>query len=127
MDGNFLQVYFNFLLLGIMTCPSSIFEPLVESCRSPDGEKYCPTTLNIKLYSLPSFSLLISFSLHIYIYFYLPIYLSVDIYHLSIYLFIYVFFIYLSQMGNVLYFSIDRYLEKEIITGETLESHTFLE
>lgn len=30
-------------------------------------------------------------------------------------------------MGNVLYFSIDRYLEKEIITGETLESHTFLE
>ena len=30
-------------------------------------------------------------------------------------------------MGNVLYFSIDIYLEKEIITGKTLESHPFLE
>jgi len=125
MDGNLPQVYFNFLLLGIMKCPSSIFEPLVESCRSPDGEKYCPTTLNIKLSSLPSFSLLLSFSLCIYMF--LSTYLSIHRYLSSIYLFIYVYLIYLSQMGNVLYFSIDIYLEKEIITGKTLESHPFLE
>ena len=77
MNGNFLK----------MKCSSSIFEPPVELCRSPDGGKYCPTMFNIKYLLFPSSLFFFSFLFtYIFLFIYLSIHLS-SIYQSIRYLF----------------------------------------